>query len=182
MASGPSRWSVPAIRPERFTPNPEDYFAAHKLMEFATSYLAKLHAHQSVLQPGGGYEPHVDEHDVAIVVLSGLLEARGRTFGRNSFLLHSAGAAHGIRNVGASAAHYLVFEFHAPAIGLGERMKGIQLAEQLTEAQAQSDVLAKEKAALVREKAALEAALAAVRSSSSWRITAPLRWISRSVR
>ena len=60
-------------------------------------------------------------------------------------------------------------------------MKGIQLVEQPTAAQAH-DALAGEKAALAREKAALEAALAAVWASSSWRITAPLRGISRLVR
>ena len=182
IASGPCQWSVPAIRPEAFTPNPEKQVSVHGLMEFATSYLAKLHAHQSILQSGGGYEPHIDGHDVAIIVLSGLLETRGRTFGPNSFMLHSAGASHGIRNVGANAAHYLVFEFHAPAVGLSDRIRGIQLVEQLTAAQAQSDVLAGENAALLREKEALEAALAAVRASSSWRISAPLRWISRLVR
>jgi mannose-6-phosphate isomerase-like protein (cupin superfamily) len=220
IASGPCQWSVPAIRPETFTPNPEQNFTVRGLMEFPTSYLAKLHAHQSVLLPGGGYEPHVDEHDVAIIVLSGLLETLGRTFGPNSFMLHSAGAAHGIRNVGTDAARYLVFEFHAPTVGRSDRMKGIhlverltaakaqsdalaaekaalarenaaleadrmkriQLVEQLTAAQAQSDALAGEKAALAREKAALEAALAAIWTSSSWRITAPLRGISRVVR
>ena len=138
MASGPCQWSVPAIRPETFTPDPEKNFAVRGLMEFPTSYLAKLHAHQSVLQPGGGYEPHVDEHDVAIIVLSGLVETLDRTFGPNSFMLHSAGAAHGIRNVGTNAARYLVFEFHAPTVGRSERMKGIQLVDQPTAAQAQT--------------------------------------------
>ena len=181
IASGPCQWSVPAIRPETFIPDPEKNFAVRGLMEFPTSYLAKLHAHQSVLQPGGGYEPHVDEHDVAIIVLSGLLETLDRTFGANSFLLHSAGVAHGIRNVGTNAARYLVFEFHAETVGRSDRIKGTQLLDQPTAAQAHA-ALAGEKAALAREKAALEAALAAVWASSSWRITAPLRGMSRLVR
>jgi mannose-6-phosphate isomerase-like protein (cupin superfamily) len=86
----------------------------HRLCEFPTSYLAKLHAHQSVLLPADGYDPHMDEYDVAILVLSGQIESLGRVFGPNSFLMHSAGEPHGIRNVGTEPARYLVFEFHTP--------------------------------------------------------------------
>ena len=203
IVSGPYQWSVPVIRPETFFPMERENFAVRGLMEFCTSYLTKLHAHQSVLLPGGGYDPHVDEHDVAIIVLSGILEARGRTFGPNAFILHSAGALHGIRNVGNDVARYLVFEFHAPTLARTDRMRAIHLLEQLTAAQDRSDALASETAALEttriclleqltaaqaqidaqnREKAALEAALAAVWTSSSWRITAPLRGISRLLR
>jgi hypothetical protein len=56
-----------------------------------------------------------------------------------------------------------------------DRKRGIHLLEQLTAAQAQSDALA-------AEKAALEAALASVWASSSWRVTAPLRGISHILR
>jgi len=231
IVSGPYQWSVPVIRPETFFPMERENFAVRGLMEFCTSYLTKLHAHQSVLLPGGGYDPHVDEHDVAIIVLSGILETRGRTFGPNAFILHSAGALHGIRNVGNDVARYLVFEFHAPTLARTDRMRAIHLLEQLTAAQDRSDALASETAALEttriclleqltaaqgrsdalasetaalettriylleqltaaqaqidaqnREKAALEAALAAVWTSSSWRITAPLRGISRLLR
>ena len=72
-------------------------------------------------------------------------------------------------------ARYLVFEFHAPTLARNDRIRGIRVLEQLIAAQAQSDALA-------GEKAALEAALAAVWASSSWRITAPLRGISRFLR
>src|SRR5262249_31750 len=85
-----------------------------RLCEFSTSYMAKLHAHQSVLPPDDGYDPHRDEYDVAIFVLSGHIESVGRIFGPNSFLWHSAGEPHGIRNVGKHPARYLVFEFHTP--------------------------------------------------------------------
>ena len=169
------QWSAPVIRPETFVPKDGEHFATRGLMEFPTSYLAKLHAHQSVLLPRGGYDPHVDEHDVAIIVLSGILETCGRTFGPNSFMLHSAGAAHGIRNVGKDAARYVVFEFHAPMLARSDRIRGIHLLEQLAAAQAQNDALA-------AEKAALETALAGVWASSSWRITAPLRGISHILR
>jgi len=101
-----------------------------------------------MLLPGGGYDPHVDDHDVAIIVLEGLLETQGRTFGPNAFLLHSAGATHGVRNVGKEPARYLVFEFHALTLPRNDRMRGVSLLEQLTTAQAQSDALAREKTAL----------------------------------
>jgi mannose-6-phosphate isomerase-like protein (cupin superfamily) len=231
IISGPCQWSVPVIRPETFFPMNGENFAVRGLMEFCTSYLTKLHAHQSMLLPGGGYEPHVDEHDVAIIVLSGILETRGRTFGPNAFILHSAGSSHGIRNIGDNIARYLVFEFHASTLVRIDRTRGIHLLEQLTEAQVQSDALNGEKSALeaarldlleqlkdaqvqsdalireksvleaargdlleqltaaqaqidaqIQEKTALETALAAVWTSSSWRITAPLRGISRLLR
>jgi mannose-6-phosphate isomerase-like protein (cupin superfamily) len=172
IACDSCQWSAPVIRPGTVVPKEGENFATYGLMELSTSYLAKLHAHQSVLLPGGGYDPHVDKHDVAIIVIGGFLETCGRTFGPNAFMLHSAGAAHGIRNVGKDAARYLVFEFHAPMVAGSDRIRGIHLLEQLTAAQTQSG-------ALTGEKAALEAALAAVLASSSWRITAPLRGISR---
>jgi hypothetical protein len=180
-----------------------EYFAVRGLMDFCTSYLTKLHAHQSVLLPGGGYEPHVDGHDVAIIVLTGILETRGRTFGPNAFILHSAGSSHGIRNIGTEIARYLVFEFHASTPARSDRRREIHLLEQLTEAQVRTDELTGERCALeaarvdlleqltaahaqidvqVREKIALETALEAVWTSSSWRITAPLRGIARFLR
>lgn len=167
-----SQWSVPVIRPEKVIPKAGESFAPRFLLEFPTSYLAKLHAHQSVLMPSAGYDPHFDNHDVAIIVLSGILESQGRTFGPHGFLLHSAGAAHGLRNIGIEPARYLVFEFHAPKLPTRiERTRGINLLEQLTAARAEGDRLAS-------QKTALEAALAAVWASSSWRITAPLRRFS----
>jgi hypothetical protein len=169
---GTSQWCVPTLRPKKVVPAEGESFAPRFLAEFPTSYLANLHSHQSMLLPGGGYDPHVDDHDVAIIVLEGILETQGRTFGPNAFLLHSAGTAHGVRNVGKEPARYLVFEFHAPTLARNDRMRGISLLEQLTTAQAQSDALA-------REKTVLETALAAIRASRSWRITAPLRGTRR---
>jgi mannose-6-phosphate isomerase-like protein (cupin superfamily) len=191
-----SQWNVPVIRPEEVIPKEGESFVPRFLVEFPTSYLAKFHAHQTVLLPGAGYDPHVDEHDVAIIVLSGILETQGRTFGSNSFMLHSAGAVHGVRNVGTEPARYLVFEFHAETFVRIDRMRGIHLLDELTAAQAEGDRLASENTALkvaftaardqsvslANEKTALEAALAAVWASSSWRITAPLRSVSRLLR
>jgi quercetin dioxygenase-like cupin family protein len=89
-------------------------FHAKLLFEQPTAYLDKLHAHVTDLQPGGGYEPHADEHDVAIVVLKGRIETIGRTVGPFGVIYYAAGEPHGMRNAGDEPARYLVFEFHAP--------------------------------------------------------------------
>ena len=89
-------------------------FHTRLLFEEPTGCLGKLHAHSTVLQPGGGYDPHIDAYDVAIVVLSGTVETLGQTVGAGSVVYYAAGELHGMRNVGAEPARYLVFEFHAP--------------------------------------------------------------------
>jgi uncharacterized cupin superfamily protein len=84
------------------------------LFQGPTAYLGKLHAHVTDLKPGAGYAPHTDQYDVAILVFSGLVETLGQTIGPGGSIWYSAGEAHGMLNVGAEAARYLVFEFHAP--------------------------------------------------------------------
>jgi hypothetical protein len=82
------------------------------LFEGSTQYLRKLHSHVTVLEPGGGYEPHVDAYDVAIVVLEGALETIGGHAAPHDVIFYRAGEAHGMRNVGDGAARYVVFELH----------------------------------------------------------------------
>ena len=53
-------------------------FWTKPLLDGPTGCLGKLHAHATVLAPGAGYEPHVDAHDVAIVMLEGTIETLGR--------------------------------------------------------------------------------------------------------
>ena len=77
--------------------------------------LSKLHCHVTELQPGAGYAPHADEHDVMIVVLSGIVETLGQTVTRNGAIYYSAGELHGMRNVGEELARYFVLEFHGGA-------------------------------------------------------------------
>ncbi|MEX0684770.1 MAG: cupin domain-containing protein [Balneolales bacterium] len=84
----------------------------NKLFEGPTKYLHKFRAHMSTLLPNGGYEPHSDPYDVALLVLSGTVETIGRSVGPNSVVFYAAGEPHGIRNVGEVNAVYLVFEFH----------------------------------------------------------------------
>lgn len=91
-------------------------FWTHRIFEAPTLWLRKLHAHLTVLKPGGGYEPHVDGYDVAIVLLSGVVETIGRTVEPLSVIYYAAGEPHGIRNVGTKEARYLVFEFHGAGV------------------------------------------------------------------
>jgi mannose-6-phosphate isomerase-like protein (cupin superfamily) len=93
-------------------PEDADGFWSQGLLDSPTEQLAKLHSHVTVLQPGAGYEPHADEHDVAIVTLTGRIQTLGRTVSPGSVVYFGAGTAHGMRNVGTAPARYLVFEFH----------------------------------------------------------------------
>ncbi len=90
----------------------EGGFAARHLREGPTRYLRRLHSHCSTLGPGGGYARHVDDHDVAIVVVDGAIETIGRRVERNGLVFIPAGESHGMHNPTAAAARYLVFEFH----------------------------------------------------------------------
>ena len=98
-----------AVVPAKPTP-----MATKLLFQQATHSLGKLHAHLTTLQPGAGYAAHADPYDVAIVLLSG--ESRLSASGSSPLgvIYYSAGELHGMRNVGATAATYLVFEFHTP--------------------------------------------------------------------
>jgi quercetin dioxygenase-like cupin family protein len=82
------------------------------VLEAPTTLLGRLHAHVSTLAPGGGFEPHVDRHDVAIVMLEGEIETLGRRVHPHGLVLFVAGAPHSIHNPGTRPAHYVVFEFN----------------------------------------------------------------------
>ncbi len=92
-------------------------FAAHRICDQATGTLHRLEAHCSTVTPGGGYEPHRDAHDVAIVLFSGRVESLGEVAAPNAVLFAPAGKLHGLRNPGPEPASYLVFEFHGSSPG-----------------------------------------------------------------
>lgn len=87
------------------------------LFEGPTRYLRRLQCHRSSVPPGGGYEPHADAYDVAIVTLEGIIETLGERVGPNSLIWYPMGSRHGLRNVGDCDAHYVVFEFHGANLG-----------------------------------------------------------------
>lgn len=88
-------------------------FRAEGLFDVRTGWLARLSCHFSTLAPGGGYEPHVDAHDAAILVQQGTLETCGASVSAGGVIYNPAGEPHGLRNVGDAPATYLVFEFHS---------------------------------------------------------------------
>jgi mannose-6-phosphate isomerase-like protein (cupin superfamily) len=105
----------------RTDPGEGEPWAVRRLFEGATEHLSKLRCHVSTLQPGAGYAPHTDLHEVALVVFQGTVETPGGRVGPHGVVFHGAGEPHGIRNVGTGPAVYLAIEFHAP-------MKGASLA------------------------------------------------------
>jgi mannose-6-phosphate isomerase-like protein (cupin superfamily) len=82
------------------------------LFEGSTGLLHKLHAHWSHVSRGGGYDPHDDEYDVALVLLSGEVRTIGRTVSAPAVIFYPADALHGLRGAGTDTAEYLVFEWH----------------------------------------------------------------------
>ncbi|MEQ8966464.1 MAG: cupin domain-containing protein [Azospirillaceae bacterium] len=101
------------IDPARHAPDRRLPYRNSLLFEGPTSYLGKLHAHVSEAEPGGGYDPHRDEHDVALVVLDGAIETLGRRVEPFGVVYYAGGELHGLRGKGPGTARYLVFEFHA---------------------------------------------------------------------
>jgi mannose-6-phosphate isomerase-like protein (cupin superfamily) len=83
------------------------------LLNSPTGYLSRLHAHVTSMKPGAGYPPHVDGHDVAIIVFDGTVETLGKQIGPLGTAFSAAGESHGLCNAGDTNARYLVFEFHA---------------------------------------------------------------------
>ncbi len=96
-----------------FLPNGESEFASKVVFDGPTGLLRKLHCHTSALALGSGYSPHIDAHDVAIVVLDGTIVSMGEDVRKNGVVYFSAGEPHDMQNAGQETAHYLVFEFHA---------------------------------------------------------------------
>ena len=86
---------------------------SYHLFRHATKYLGLLTCHVTVLQPGAGYESHVDAYDVAILLLAGTVQTLGQTVRAPSVIFYQSGEPHGMRSVGAEPARYLVFEFRA---------------------------------------------------------------------
>ena len=97
---------------EGVRPTGGEEFATHLFFEGRTQYLTKLHAHLTELQPRAAYAAHMDQHDVAIVMLSGSVKTMGRLVDAPGVIYYPAGALHDMQNSGPTTARYLVFEFH----------------------------------------------------------------------
>ena len=101
-------------------PSPEKGFRTRLLFDGPTASLRKLHSHASTLLPGAGYEPHVDAHDVAIVVIEGEVETLGERVNPFGVIFYPAGESHGMTNPGPVPARYVVFEFHGDPAHVAE--------------------------------------------------------------
>ena len=121
--------------PDDAMPGDSAGFSPNEVLEGETKCLRRLHSHVTTLQPGAGYAPHVDAHDVAIVMLEGTVETLGERVGPDSVIFYAAGEPHGMQNVGDIPAVYLVFEFHgrhlAPRVA---RRKSTRSVRSLVEA------------------------------------------------
>lgn len=108
------RLGMTIVRSGEYTPPtlPPRTIKTSLVFEGPTAHCDLLHAHRTRVTRGGGYEPHDDEHDVAIVLLSGKVRTLGRTVRAPAVLYYPAGVDHGLRGAGSSPADYLVFEFH----------------------------------------------------------------------
>lgn len=93
---------------------PGKAFKVKRLMQGPTGYLGRLRAHVSEMDPGGGYPPHRDRHDVALIPLSGRLLANEEPLEPPGVAYHSGQSPHGLSNPGPAPAKYLVFEFEHP--------------------------------------------------------------------
>ena len=85
------------------------------LFESPTEQLALLHCHLTTIKPGAGSSPHRNDHDVALVVLSGTIRTLDRTLTAPAVAFHPAGTVHSSSNAGESSAQYLAIEFHKQA-------------------------------------------------------------------
>lgn len=89
-----------------------DGFRSHRIFTGHTAYLSKLECHFSALTSKSGYDPHVDNYDVVIIVLEGQVETLGQRVSPCDVIFYAAGEPHGMHNPGEAVAKYLVFEFH----------------------------------------------------------------------
>ena len=82
------------------------------LFKEPTCFLSCLQAHITDLQSGAGYEPHSDEYDVGIVLLSGQITTVNDTLTAPAVAFFPRGQLHDMHNPGKQIARYVVFEFH----------------------------------------------------------------------
>ena len=103
-------------------------FVTARILDGPTRYLRRLEIHFSTAAAGGGYEPHVDAYDVAIVVTRGVIQTLDQEVRAGGVVFYAAGESHGLRNTSAEPATYLVCEFHgsggpveSPSLALHQR-------------------------------------------------------------
>ncbi len=120
------RWGCRSLRPNRRIDKqhiivksdayrkevPTHFGTISPVFEFRTRWLSKLHCHITNLLPREGYNPHIDEHDVFIIVQEGRIHTLGEDIDPYGSIHIPAGQSHAMLNPSDSPARYLVFEFH----------------------------------------------------------------------
>jgi len=81
--------------------------------KYKTNHIGLLGLHTTRLKPGGGYSPHQDRYDIALVLLSGSIVCQDQVVSAPAMVYIPAGDWHGVRNTSDEDAHYLVIEFHS---------------------------------------------------------------------
>ena len=102
---------------------PTKLFDARLLFEQETAFLSKLHSHITDLQPGEGYEPHLDDYDVAIILLNGQIATANETLNAPAVAFFAENELHGIHNPSKDVARYIVLEFHGEHKAVRNRIK-----------------------------------------------------------
>jgi quercetin dioxygenase-like cupin family protein len=87
-------------------------FKTELLFERPTGFLGALHTHVSAMAPGGGYAPHVDDHDALILLVEGQVETLDQRVAAPAVIHYTSGELHGMSNPGPEPARYLVIELH----------------------------------------------------------------------
>jgi MoaA/NifB/PqqE/SkfB family radical SAM enzyme/uncharacterized RmlC-like cupin family protein len=88
------------------------------VFEGSTTYLQRLHCHRTVLKPYKGYDPHVDNYDIVIMILEGEVETIESRAKANDVIFYASGEPHGVYNPTDKPASYIVFEFHTKKLPL----------------------------------------------------------------
>ena len=81
-------------------------------LEGRTLYCRKIQSHTSYMKPGGGYDKHIDRHDVAIIILEGEVVTNDQVAVPHDIIFYPAGILHDMYNMKDKLARYLVIEFH----------------------------------------------------------------------
>jgi redox-sensitive bicupin YhaK (pirin superfamily) len=103
---------TPLAASETTSDSTQQAFALKECFSGPTDQLKRLHSHVTTLLPGGGYDTHTDEHDVAIILFEGTVETNGQHITPSQLVWHRAGIDHDMWNRSDAPARYLVIEFH----------------------------------------------------------------------
>jgi hypothetical protein len=92
--------------------NSSSAMAVQPVFDIPTRYLNRLRSHLTVLTGSGGYAPHQDPFDIALVLLEGSIITAGRRWASPAVAFFESGVPHGCRNAQNGISYYAAFEFN----------------------------------------------------------------------